>query len=65
MECCKNGKNGINTSRASEKRRNRYPNGGIGGVNTDKPILTTGYVVPHRIVEIIMAKKAVDDRGIL
>ena len=61
----RNGKNGIKINNASEKRRKRYPNGGIGGVNTDKPIFTTGYEVPHRIVAIIMAKKAVDDRGIL
>ena len=56
------GKNGIKTIVAIEKRRNRYPNGGRGGVKTDKPIFTTGYVVPHNIVAIIMAKKAVDVR---
>jgi len=61
----RNGKSGINTSRAIEKRRKRYPNGGIGGVNTDKPIFDIEYVVPQRIVATIKAKKAVDDRGIL
>ena len=51
-----NGRNGISTNNAIETLKNRAPIGGIGGSRMDKPIFTTGYDVPHKIVATIRAK---------
>lgn len=59
LKLVRNGKSGTRITKAREKRRKRNPIGGRGGNKTDKPIFTTGYVVPHSMVAKNIAKKAV------